>query len=593
MTDESNPNNILIEKSIIPHYFKDPLETPHYKRMYGFGKKESNIIVLPGFENIPLTLNPDCSYLHDYRKLYQKVTDQKADPMQWYRKVLENDLWFVAYFILRIKKANHPFVVARANEIQRGDEIDVVDLYARDHFKTTLLSTCKPIQKILKNPEERICIFSFKRDAALKIYLPIKEEFEKNSMLHAMYPEILFKNPNDYDLWTRDQGFKVIRKGSFREPTLMWSALQEGMPTGMHFTGKIYDDIMTADMATSFSEMEDVKHKFDMSQNLTDNDTGMDSVNWQVIAGTPYHYLDIFEHLKGIKNHDGSLAYKFRKYPATHNGKEDGIPVLLTQTALDKLKRNKATFRTQQLLDPMPDEQRKLNGEWLIEIPKDKLPNQLYKFLLVDPAGDEQNMKTRGKGDRWAIALLGVEPVIDDIGQSNIYILDLFLRRATLAEAIQAICRMYLLAGRVVKLGVEKVGTSTYEIHIANALKKFNVFMTLENERLALLRPGMRNKVERIQSALEWPLQNGKWHYVDSCPEQDIKDLKAEMNTFPLGMDDGLDICSYLNDLTKEYKFPKNEATQSSGFTKPNDMWLDDDEVGRIDSRTMRAWLVG
>ncbi len=583
MPDDSEIEN----KEIYPHYFFEP-----DWRGIRTTLDKPEMVVLPGFENIPLHYKRECSYLYDYRKVYHKIVHEGVDRDEMYRKLIENDLFFIVYFILRIKKANHRFVVDRCNDIQLGPETDVVDLWARDHFKTTILSTAKPIQKILKNPEERICIFSFKREAALKIYLPIKEEFEKNSMLHTLYPHILCRNTNDYQMWTRDHGLKVLRKGSFREPTLMWSALQEGMPTGSHFTGKIFDDIMTEDMVSSFSEMEDVKKKFDMAQNLTDNDTGHDSMEWQVVAGTPYHPLDIFKHLADLKNVDGTAAYRFRKFPATDNGEEDGKPVLLTQAAFDKHRRNKSTCKTQMLLKPEADGSKKLSGDWLVEYKPDQIPKQLYKFILVDPAGDEENMKHRGKGDKWAVTLLGVEPVIDDIGQSNVFILDIFLRRATMAEAVAAVCRMYLLAGRIAKLGVEKVGTSTYEVHISNALRKFGVIITKENERLVILRPGMRNKQERIFSAMEWPMSNGKWGYVNTCPASDIKELKNQFDAFPLGKDDGPDICSYLPDITKDYKFPKSELSLTSGFTKPNDMWLDDDEAGDIDPRVMRAWLV-
>lgn len=554
--------------------------------------RKTTLITFPQYEHMPLEFHSDYHYPYNYEKLYRKfkdITNYHPQYEDWYRTLILNDLFFLTYFHLRIKKANHPFVLARCREIMEQEEVGHLDLWARGHFKSTLLTTAKPIQKILRNPEERICIFSFKRENALKFFLPIKELLEKDTQLIRLFPNILTPDTREYPLWTRDLGITVKRKGFYREPTVMWSALVEGLPTGMHFTGKIYDDIMTADMAKSPQQMEHAKFMFDMSQNLTDNDTGEDRTEWEVIAGTPYHFNDVMIYIENLKNYDGSPAYRVRRYPATHDGTMDGEPVLLTQTALDKLKRDKRSFASQQLLNPVHADDRSLNFKRLVEIPTSQLPKNLYKFLLVDPAGTMDHARTH-KGDKWAVALVGVEPIRDEIGASNIYILDLFIRTATFSEAIGAISRMYLMGGRIIKVGVEKVATSTYEIHIANALKRYGRFLSVKSGSLVLLRPGMRNKHVRIQDALSWPLDNGKIHYVDTISHQDLSTLRTEMDSFPLGGDDGLDILSYTYDLIKDYRFPEREV-QAPPSIKPNDLWLDEKDLTG-DYRGMRAWMV-
>lgn len=570
-------------------------------------------VILPGYEHFPLLYNHSYHYRYNYFELSQKLKDlQPSDPivMKWYRALIKKDLFFIVYFHLNIKKANHPWVIDRCNEVQndtdKGNDIDVLDIWAREHFKSTILTTAKPIQKILRNPEERICIFSFKQDAARRFYEPIKTLFEKDTYLISLFPNILSNDQREYELWTRDLGFTVLRKGFYREPTLMWSALSEGMPTGMHFTGKIYDDIMTADMSKSPQDMERSKQMFDMSQNLRDSEmdtevalTGRyknheankdDTVEWQVIAGTPYHFNDTLKHIQSLENQDGTPAYKVRKYPATHNGNGDGRPVLLSQASLDRLKRDKASFSSQQLLNPLQDSNRSLNWNYLVKVSKEQLPKNLWKFLLVDPAGDTETNST--KGDRWAIALLGVEPNRDDFGLSSVYILDLFIRRGEMDEIIRKICNMYMFGGRIVKLCVEKVATSTYEIHIANALKKFGRHLSVKNKNLMLLRPGARNKHQRIKSALNWPVTNGKVHYLDTIPSQDLATLKEEMDQFPLGSDDGLDILSYYVDAIKDYKFPRAESSIAVSKAPINDLYRADDEPDHR-SNDIRSWMVG
>lgn len=557
-------------------------------------KNEKRLITLPGYETMPLLYDQSYPYKNNYAKLAALLVDQTQKPDDWYRELIRTDLFFLTYFHLRIKKANHPFVIERCAQVDREGTTGYEDLWARGHFKSTILTTAYPIQRILNNPEERICIFSFRREAAMGFYLPIKELLEKDTTLHRLFPDILTSELREYPLWTRDLGLTVMRKGFYREPTLMFSGFLEGLPTGKHFTGKVFDDVMTADMAQSPSDIERSKVMFGMAQNLTDNDTGHDRTEWEVFAGTPYHYNDITQHLKDQKNHDGTPAYTVRLFPATDDGTADGRPVLLTQEALDKLKRDKDAFATQQLLNPVPIKDRRLSKERLIEVTKDQLPKNLFQFLLVDPAGDKENQKKKTtKGDNWAIGLLGVEPVRDSLGQSNIYILDLVIRDMSLESAMETISTMFfgsLSRGRIRQIGLEKTGISTYEYHISGQMKKYKRLMTVKNKGIHLLRPGIQNKVQRIGTALEVPMNAGKWHVLDSVPSQYLNILKQEMDHFPRGSDDGIDMISYIYDLIASFQFPERYV-DTVVWQKPNDLWLDESEVGRH-SVSERPWML-
>ena len=48
---------------------------------------------------------------------------------------------------------------------------------------------------------------------------------------------------------------------------------------------------------------------------------------------------------------------------------------------------------------------------------------------------------------------------------------------------------------------------------------------------------------------------NNKWHYSTEVNYTHIRRLKEEMDKFPVWHDDGLDICAYLYDVLKDYKF--------------------------------------
>jgi hypothetical protein len=75
-----------------------------------------------------------------------------------------------------------------------------------------------------------------------------------------------------------------------------------------------------------------------------------------------------------------------------------------------------------------------------------------------------------------------------------------------------------------------------------------------------LLRPAGRSKNNRIESALQWPLNNSKLHYSTAIPEKYIDAIKEEMNKFPFFHVDILDAWAYAYDLIKEFRFQRQNG---------------------------------
>ena len=173
--------------------------------------------------------------------------------------------------------------------------------------------------------------------------------------------------------------------------------------------------------------------------------------------------------------------------------------------------------------------------------------------MSIDSAGNMFNKSTRE--DAWAILVIGVEPKRDELGASNIYIVDALISPLTETEAIEEIVRMYLRNGIIMQVGVEKESLSTTEIHVQNALKVYGRNLSIERETLKILRPANRNKIERIMKALEWPLFNSKIFMSKKVPIVYRERLLTELSRFPFWHDDGLDALSYIYDMINEYHF--------------------------------------
>ena len=507
---------------------------------------EKRIIEIDGLK---LRIREDCEYKTDYLAVVRSMASG-LNPVNVYRSLILNDLFFVLYFIVRPfspgdeEKANHPLVVKMCNEVQDGQKDYTLDVWAREHFKTSIITIAETIQYTLGNPEASTGIFAYARPAAKKFLYSIRDVFQTRKLLKACFREIVWNDPEkEAPLWSLDDGIILKRTTTRKEPTIGAYGLIEGMPTGLHFERRVYDDIITEDVADSPEVMEKIKTKYDSSQNL-----GTESGTHRVI-GTFYHHADPLTYVRDKKDENGNPKYHFRLVPATKDGTPNGSPIYVSQKRLDDLKLTK-TFNCQQLCNPTPVGTQKLDPEFLKEIDPRQIPRTSYKFMVIDPAG------STGEGDSWAILVCAVEPKIDEVGASNVFIVDATISPMGDSEAIETIVRMYLNAGIIQKVGVEKVGLSSTEIHVANALRAKGRNISVDNESLVILRPAGRNKTRRIESALAWPLNNGKLHISKDVPYAYRERLKWEMEKFPFWHDDGLDALSYLYDIIKDFKFP-------------------------------------
>ena len=514
-------------------------------------------------KRIPLEINGmkwlpvrGCEYIHDYNKCAATVANGVCTEQAMMRHLVQNDLWFIVFFVLKIPIANHPHWVNSCKEVQQGQDTNTVDIWAREHAKSTILTIAETIQDISKDPNERICILSYSRSAALTFLRQIKFLLETSEFLKAVFPDVFYQNPQKEAFrWSEEGGLFVKRSSSAKEATVDAYGLIEGMPTGRHYSKLIYDDVVTQDVKDSPEMMRKIKENFDASLNLGTID------GRKRVIGTFYHHDDPLVYIINKKDSEGNPIYHTRTKPATTTGEWPGESVYLPMKKLVELSTSDPyVFACQQLCDPTPVGERRLDPNYLKRVSPLDIPNRLHKFMLVDPAGFETSKKTRG--DSWALIVIGVLPYLTDIGASDIYILDMKIEPMNEVQAMDNIIEMYCKHGRILKLAVEKVGLSSMEIHIANALRRKQKYVSVEMGNLHLLRPAGRGKAKRIEANLAWPLANGKVHISEQVPSAYFERLKMEMDKFPYWHDDGLDVLSYSFDLLKDYKFSSITAEE-------------------------------
>lgn len=355
-----------------------------------------------------------------------------------------NDRYYLLTMLLHRVDAIHPWLYARCREVE-ADTDGFLDLWAREHYKSTVITFAGIIQEIIKDPEITIGIFSHTKPVARKFMLQIKQELETNTELQSVYPDIFWAEPRkEAAKWSEEKGLTVNRKTNPKEATIEAHGLVDGQPTGAHFLLRVYDDVVTRESVSTPDQVKKTTEAWELSDNLGARGADGSLRAWHV--GTRYSFADTYADIIA-KN-----ALKTRLYPATHNGLPGGDPVFLTPEAWadKKLKQGPATIACQQLMNPAAGNEAMFRQEWLSFI--DIRPATLNVYIMVDPA----HSKKRGS-DNTAMAVIGVD------SGGNKYLLDGYRHKMGLKErweALRGLRRVWLVQPGVqmVKVGYERYG---------------------------------------------------------------------------------------------------------------------------------------
>lgn len=243
-------------------------------------------------------------------------------------------------YALNRPDVEEPWLFDRCREVQ-ADPNEHLDLWAREHYKSTIITFAKTIQDILASHgddpvhdrEYTFGLFSFNAGTSQKFVTQIKEELENNDYLKNLFPDVLYQNPKkDSPSWSTQNGLVVKRKGNPKEPTLSGHGLIDSMPTGSHFFGRLYDDVITERFARSPDMIAKATESWELSLNLGARG------GFSRYIGTRYHYNDPY---RVIMQRKAAIP---RIYTATHNGKITGTPVLLTPEDFAKKRREMGPY---------------------------------------------------------------------------------------------------------------------------------------------------------------------------------------------------------------------------------------------------------
>jgi phage terminase large subunit-like protein len=347
------------------------------------------------------------------------------------------DLFFLLVYVLNRGDLNHDWLFARCREVQASPN-GHLDLWPREHFKSSIINTGLTIQDILRDPEITVGIFSYNRPTAKKFLGVIKREFEGNEKLRSLFPDILWENPQrDAPKWSEDEGIIVRRRGNPKESTVEAHGLVESQPTSRHFRLMVYDDVVTKDSVTTPDQIRRTTDSWEMSLALSSDGGAIRYI------GTRYHFNDTY---RTILERGSAIE---RRHTITYDGTVDGEPVLWTRAQVAKRRRDQGpyTFGSQMLLNPIADAAQGFKEEWLREFEFDGSNYAaMNKYLLVDAASSK-----RKDSDYTAIGVIGLA------ADQNYYLLDGIRDRLNLTERADAIFALHR-RWRPLGVGYEQYG---------------------------------------------------------------------------------------------------------------------------------------
>lgn len=478
------------------------------------------------------------------------------------RVLSENDLFYLLTFTLNRADMLNPWLFARCRDVQRSPD-NHLDVWAREHYKSTIITFGLTIQDIINDPEITIGLFSHTKGVARKFLAQIKTEIEMNEKLYKLWPDVFHVDPKrEAHKWSVDDGIIVKRKGNPKEATIEAHGLVDGMPTGRHFRLMIYDDVVTLESVSTAEQIKKTTHAFQMSDNL-----GVAGCPVRVI-GTFYHLFDTYRTII-----DGGTL-KVRKFPCTKNGKENGEPVLMSKDDLE-LKRKKQglyVFGCQMLLDPVADTAMGFDRRWLVYADTDynSAMRQLWRFILVDPAGG----KLRKENDYTTFLVIGH-------GEDRKYrILDIVRDRLRLTQRCNTLMELHR-KWRPHLVAYEEYGMQADIEHIQFVQKQdlyeFDILplggsMSKENRILRLV-PLFENGYDETEnipkSRIILPTSCKKVDYQGVMRDLVTDFVEEEFVSFPvLSHDDMLDDLARIVDLEEMNKIELPKITAPSLHTR-------------------------
>jgi predicted phage terminase large subunit-like protein len=452
----------------------------------------------------------------------------------------KNDLYFFSKAILGYRQmtthCHGPLCVFHDHNPKRYK----LTLIPRGTFKTSVLTIGKNTQKAVRDPNVRICIINEVAENAQGFLGTIRQHFEGNRVLRALYSDVI---PKDLHKNWNNQGLRLRRQWVGPEDTIEAMGIFSTL-TSHHYTDLAYDDIISEDAVKSPQVMADTISRAGKFRSLmvSPSHSNLD------ITGTRWALHDTYSHFIKTLNRLGPQLAMYIRGAIGLNG-ELMFPELLDAETLAMLRDeygdymfsclymnnprdvanqdfNVSNLRSWRwsadeesvLLYGPPDETGypTIVREWRLD--------ELDITVSLDPAISEAV-----NSDRNAIVTVGASPLGEAI------VLDTFAKRCTPLEVIEHFFWLKRRYPNIRAFGIEGVAyQKSLKYFIKAECERRGVYMNIMELKALPSKRGTGNnsKFTRIRG-LQPVVATGRMY---TLPTQHV--LRNEMADFPLGEHD-------------------------------------------------------
>ena len=432
-----------------------------------------------------------------------------------------------------------------------------------------------PIWLLIRNPEERIAIFSHTRNIAKDHLRRVKTTLETNMMLRGAFPEIFYENTSDAPRWNEDIGVFVKRKKVYLEASLEAWGLVDNLPTGKHFTVLIFDDIIDLKRVNTAEMISKTTTCYRQALLLSAKKSR------KTINGTIYAHNDTYADIIRSK-----LFHVRKRTPEVDDkgeflrgGKEVYLDRDELEAKFDEL--GEFIYNCQMGQDARGEQYERMNRVWLTHCFYKQGYNELLQKGLMLYGLADPGKKQERRNDLTAFWVIGTD------AQRNYWVLDAVRDRMTQEQKWQRLRKLVETWG-VNLWAYEHVGLASDREYMERRMMEDGVFFTIMETQ-----PKNVPKRERINNLIS-DFKRGRILFPDAgIVYEDVNEvnhnlvnefLTEEYDQWPRpAHDDMLDALSLIYDPKLGIAFPsprREEDILTRADFDPLDMWPKPDRLG-------------
>ena len=449
-----------------------------------------------------------------------KFTQGDADWLKYRKRALDDLYWFCAVVLgygPHVPMTEHAhrvlcrFVEGRTGHAALDDaHIRKLEL-PREWGKSTLITQGYTIQRLCADPNCSVMIANEKEQTAKDFLYAIKQQFQTNQLLAALFPEVI---PKDFSDTTWSASRIVVNRDSNRKEPSVFVIGVGGTVTGLHPDVIIVDDMISREaMENARAGSWQIMHATNRWINQLYPLVNKNNPRWQMIfIGTRWWHQDSYEHIDTAYGYGeapqifvlrcklptgdtqllpatriGDLV-SFRRQAIEHG--RSAFPEKWDLDALAKMRlRDEALFAANMMNSPSDELTATFKESWLryyewldegrvtyTDGAGAKRLASLSEFdilMFVDPGG----FAARQVEDRARAAIV----VLGDDRRGNYLMLDVYSERDTFLACIEQLCSLTTRYDPR-KIVIERVGQQAAFIELAKRALRDRGLQTVVDE---------------------------------------------------------------------------------------------------------------